>query len=133
MKDGDHTGLSLFRDKSAYIGVKRDGGKNKVIMVNGIDMDAKWNPIHPGTEKASQDVSQTKIYLRAAADVRPGNGHQAKFSYSTDGSSYRSLGDALSMGSSWEFFIGYRFAVFNFATQALGGSVTVEKFDVATP
>ena len=29
--------------------------------------------------------------------------------------------------------MGYRFAMFNYATQALGGAVTVRRFDLTTP
>jgi hypothetical protein len=29
--------------------------------------------------------------------------------------------------------MGYRFGIFNYATQALGGAVTVERFDLTTP
>jgi hypothetical protein len=31
----------------------------------------------------------------------------------------------------WAFFLGYRFAVFNFATKAVGGSVRVVSFGTA--
>lgn len=34
------------------------------------------------------------------------------------------------MTNAWEFFLGYRFAVFNHATQALGGKVRVERFEL---
>jgi hypothetical protein len=33
----------------------------------------------------------------------------------------------------WTYFLGYRFAIFDFATQALGGSVNVRRFELATP
>jgi hypothetical protein len=29
--------------------------------------------------------------------------------------------------------MGYRYAIFNYATQALGGSVKVQSFELATP
>ena len=29
--------------------------------------------------------------------------------------------------------MGYRFAIFNYATAALGGAVTVRRFDLTTP
>jgi hypothetical protein len=29
--------------------------------------------------------------------------------------------------------MGYRFAVFNYATQALGGMVTLQRFELSTP
>jgi hypothetical protein len=34
------------------------------------------------------------------------------------------------MLSTWQFFMGYRYAIFNYATQALGGEVTVSSFEV---
>ena len=36
------------------------------------------------------------------------------------------------MDNSWQFFMGYRYAIFNYATQALGGSVKVSSFEVST-
>jgi len=39
----------------------------------------------------------------------------------------------LTLNNSWEFFMGYRFGIFNYATQALGGAVTVRSFDLTTP
>ena len=55
------------------------------------------------------------------------------FLYSTDNTSFDQLGPAFTMDNSWEHFIGYRFAIFNYATQALGGAITVPWFDVSTP
>ncbi len=37
------------------------------------------------------------------------------------------------MTNAWQFFMGYRFGVFNYATQALGGAVKVASFELATP
>ncbi|WP_214105621.1 family 43 glycosylhydrolase [Acrocarpospora catenulata] len=74
-----------------------------------------------------------RIWLRANADVRPGSGRQARFSYSTDGVNFTALGSAFALNNSWRFFMGYRFGIFNYATQALGGSVTVRRFDLTTP
>ncbi|KLU87256.1 hypothetical protein MAPG_06257, partial [Magnaporthiopsis poae ATCC 64411] len=52
---------------------------------------------------------------------------QAVFSYSTDGSTWTRLG-AATMINEWNYFTGYRFAAFNFATKALGGQVTLKSF-----
>jgi hypothetical protein len=32
-----------------------------------------------------------------------------------------------------QFFMGYRYGIFNYATKALGGAVTVERFELSTP
>jgi beta-xylosidase len=133
MRDGDRAGLSLLRQSSAWIGVRRDAGVTRVAMVNGLSMDSNWNTTSTGTEAASATVSGGRIWLRATADIRPGSGRQGRFSYSTDGVTFTPLGTALTLNNAWQFFMGYRYGIFNFATQALGGAVTVRRFDLTTP
>jgi beta-xylosidase len=133
MRDGDRTGLAMLRDSSAWIGVKRDGGRNRVVMVNNLTMDSNWNTTNTGSEVASANFTGSRIWLRANADIRPGTGRQARFSYSTDGTNFTPLGTGLTLNNAWQFFMGYRFAVFNHATQALGGAVTLQRFDLSTP
>ena len=133
MKDGDRAGMVLLRDSSAWIGIKRDSGTTKVAMVNGLTMDSSWNTTGTGTEAASATVSGGTIWLRISADIRPGGNKQATFWYSTDGSTFRQLGPAYTMGTAWQFFMGYRFGIFNYATQSLGGTVGVPRFTLTAP
>ncbi|WP_231114818.1 family 43 glycosylhydrolase [Lentzea aerocolonigenes] len=133
MRDGDRSGLAMLRDSSAWIGVKRDNGRNRVVMVNGLTMDGNWNTTGTGTEIASANLTGNRIWLRANADIRPGSGRQARFSYSTDGVNFTSLGTGFTLKSDWQFFMGYRFGIFNHATQSLGGSVAVSRFELTTP
>jgi beta-xylosidase len=133
MQNGDRAGLALLRDSSAWIGVKRDNGATRVVMTNGLSMDSSWNTTGTGTEAAGANVSGGRIWLRANADIRPGSGRQGRFSYSTDGVNFTSLGPAFTFNNAWQFFMGYRYAMFNYATQALGGAVTFERFDLTTP
>ncbi|KAF4408499.1 MULTISPECIES: glycoside hydrolase 43 family protein [Streptomyces] len=133
MADGDRAGLALLRDSSAWIGVKRDGGGTRVVMIDNITMDSDWNTVSTGGEVAGTAVSGGRVWLRARADIRPGDGRQARFSYSTDGSSFTDLGPAFTLKNDWHFFMGYRFGIFNYATRALGGAVTVGRFELSTP
>jgi beta-xylosidase len=133
MANGDRAGLAMLRDSSAWIGVKRDAGGTRVAMTNGLTMDGNWNTTGTGAEQASAPVSGGRIWLRVNADIRPGSGRQARFSYSTDGTTYTSLGPAFTLNNAWQFFMGYRYAIFNHATQSLGGAVTVRRFDLTTP
>ncbi|ASW57725.1 RICIN domain-containing protein [Plantactinospora sp. KBS50] len=133
MRDGDRAGLAMLRDSSAWIGVRRDSGQTRVAMVDGLTMDSNWNTTGTGTERASAAVSGGRIWLRATADINPGSGRQARFSYSTDGTTFTSLGTAFTLNNAWQFFMGYRFGIFNYATQALGGAVTVNGFNLTTP
>jgi beta-xylosidase len=133
MLDGDRAGLALLRDTSAWVGVTREGGASRVVMVDGLTMDSNWNTTGTGTERAAAAFSGERIWLRATADIRPGGARPGRFSYSTDGSAFTPLGPDFSMHNDWPFFMGYRYAIFNHATQALGGSVTVARFELATP
>ncbi|MBQ0983694.1 glycoside hydrolase 43 family protein [Streptomyces sp. F63] len=133
MRDGDRAGLALLRDSSAWIGVRRDGGTARVVMVNGLTMDTNWNTTGTGSEAAGTTISGTRVWLRAQADIRPGAPRPGTFSYSTDGTTFTRLGPAFTMGNDWRFFMGYRYAIFNYATRALGGSVRVPRFDLTTP
>lgn len=133
MQDGDVAGLAALRDSSAWIGIKREGGAYRVVRVDGLTLDASWNTNDLGTEVESAEVAATRLWLRVAANVRTdAGGGQARFYYSTDGSQFTELGTAFTMKKNWEFFTGYRFAIFNYATVGLGGSVTVRSFELAT-
>jgi beta-xylosidase len=133
MKDGDRTGLALLRQSSAWIGVKKTGTTTTISMTNGLTMDGSWNTTSTGTEAASAPLTGDKVWLRVAADVRPGANSKGKFSYSTDGVAFTPLGPDFTMNNQWQFFMGYRYAIFNHATSSAGGAVTVRAFEVATP
>jgi beta-xylosidase len=133
MRDGDRAGLAMLRDSSAWIGIKRDNGATRVVLQNGLAMDGSWNTTNTGSEAASANVSGGRIWLRVAADIRPGSGRQARFSYSTDGTTFTSFGPAFTMNNAWQFFMGYRYGIFNYATTSLGGAVTVARFTLSAP
>jgi beta-xylosidase len=134
MANGDRSGLAMLRDQSAWIGVRKDNGTTRVSMTNGLSMSTSgWTTTGTGTEQAGATVTGGTIWLRVSANIQPGSGRTATFSYSTDGSTFRTLGPAFTLNNNWQFFMGYRFGVFNYATTALGGSVTVPRFDLTTP
>jgi len=66
-------------------------------------------------------------------DARPGAVRQGTFSYSTNGTTFTLIGSGYSLNNDWQFYPGYRFAIFNFATSALGGSVQLQSFQLTTP
>lgn len=136
MANGDVAGLAALRDQSAWIGVKKAAnGTTRVVVTTGIAQSTSdWSTTNQGSEAASADISGGKIWLRVEADVRTNSGGGfAKFSYSTDGTTFTPLGSNFTMTKNWQFFLGYRFGIFNYATTALGGSVTVESFEVTKP
>lgn len=126
-------GLVALRHLSAYVGVKKSAGASKITMVDGLALNkSNWENTSTGTEAASAAFSGTTVWFRMALDVR-NTGKTAKFSYSTDGSTFTSIGPVYALSTDWEFYPGYRYGIFNFATTALGGSVTLKSFEVTTP
>lgn len=131
MASGDRAGLSLLRHYSAWIGVVNDGGTTHIGVTTGLEMDSDWNTVSTGTETATADFSGSEIWLRVKADITPGAG-SGQFSYSLDGETFTDLGDSYVLNNDWQFFMGYRFGIFNFATTELGGSVVLSSFDLST-
>lgn len=97
-------------------------------MENNIEMNKKWQTTSTGTEVAATRVSVGRIWLRAFADIRPGSGRMAHFSWSADGRHFHSIGTPFVMNTDWHFFMGYRYAIFNYATKSLGGEIHVPSF-----
>ncbi|MFI2271246.1 MULTISPECIES: RICIN domain-containing protein [Catenuloplanes] len=134
MANGDRAGLAMLRDSSAWIGVRKDNGATRVSMTSGLTMSTNgWTTTGTGTEQAGATITGGRIWLRVTADIRPGAGRTATFSYSTNGTTFTTLGPAFTLNNNWQFFMGYRFGVFNYATSALGGAVTVNRFQVSAP
>ncbi|GLB39404.1 putative glycosyl hydrolases family 43 [Lyophyllum shimeji] len=133
LANGDRAGLALFRDSSAWIGVAKDNGAIRVAYASGITMvDSQWTTSSTGSIQASASIPTTgRIWLRATANVMPGANGKGSFAYSLDGQNFTPLGGQLSFITNWTYFLGYRFAIFNYATIALGGSVTVSSFTLA--
>ncbi|KAH8712018.1 glycosyl hydrolase [Phaeosphaeriaceae sp. PMI808] len=139
MADGDRAGAVLFRDVSAYIGVHKEGTTNKLVMVNNLNLNSDWSTKSTGSVAAtgpSIAAGTTDLWLRVQADITPAFGSNTArtttFWYSTDGKSFTQLGSAFPMTNTWQFFTGYRFGVFNFATKSLGGEITAKSFELKT-
>lgn len=133
MADGDRAGLALLRDSSAWVGIKRDGSSFTINFVNSITMNPDWTTLNTGVTVASTSTSARKVWLRIKADIRPGGSgtKNAQFYWSTDGNTFTQIGGNFAMKTEWQFFMGYRYGIFNYATKSLGGSVVVNSFTSA--
>jgi Beta xylosidase C-terminal Concanavalin A-like domain len=76
------------------------------------------SPNDNNTSRRATNISGGRVWLRVNADIRPGSGRQARFSYSTDGTTFTTLGPAFTLNNAWQFFMGYRYAIFNHAPKA---------------
>jgi hypothetical protein len=94
--------------------------------------ESGWKPKSTGAQVASASISSSsggRIWLRTKVNVLPGK-QQGTFQYSTDGTTFVNLGNAVTIVNDKIFFMGWRYGVFNFATKARGGSVTVRSFTI---
>ncbi|KAG6066128.1 hypothetical protein E4U32_006503 [Claviceps aff. humidiphila group G2b] len=142
MHDGDRAGLVLLRDLSSWIGIVNQNGVSTIAVWTNCsltrDNKSIWSTGSLGSLQASADIpphqngaaTPGSVWLRATADIAPSGPHTVNFAYSFDGIAFENIGDPFVMVKSWEFFLGYRYGIFNFATRALGGSVRVESFAV---
>ncbi|KAF2251682.1 glycoside hydrolase family 43 protein [Trematosphaeria pertusa] len=134
LAEGDRTGLAAFRDRSAYIGIHRSNGTNTIIAAFNATIDEfSGATLDNGTIVASIPVpSDTRIlWVRTNLDARPNGSKAAEFFYSMDGRRWEQLGGTYELYTGWAFFLGYRFAVFNYATVALGGQIRIKEWTVA--
>ncbi|MGC8830554.1 MAG: glycoside hydrolase family 43 protein [Verrucomicrobiia bacterium] len=121
MKDGDCAGLALLQKNYGLIGVKSENGTNYVIMVNAQSGH---------TEEVERIVlNQKTVFLKAECNFRNLK-DVAAFSYSLNGQSWIKIGNILKMKYTIPHFMGYRFALFNYATKEPGGFVDFDFFRV---
>lgn len=130
MKNGDEAGISLFTAKYGSIGVKMENGKKYVVttLSNG------WSSGHTtnaGVESARVELLQDKVYLKADANYY-GQADRGNFYYSLDGITWTKLGEELRMTySTGNHFMGYRFALYNFAKTTVGGYVDFDYYRIS--
>lgn len=122
LKDGDFAGLSALQRKFGQIGVKKVNGKNHIFMVSA----QTDKPV----ELQSIPLSQNEIYLKIACDFR-NRTDIARFYYSLNGETWNVIGEPLKMEYTlMEHFMGYRFGLFNYATQETGGYADFDWFRI---
>lgn len=123
MKNGDMAGLAAFQRKFGQVGVKIADGKKYLFMTN-----AETNtPV----EIQSIPLLQNNVYLKIECDFR-NKTDKARFYYSLDGQQWEPVGNTLHMEYTlMEHFMGYRFALFNYATIEPGGFADFDFFHIS--
>ena len=132
MRDGDCAGLAAFNGDSGVLTVKRQGRRYVLELTEqSVQLTEREKAVTAVDEKviASVRLRQPKVYLRIGGDFRPGR-DIATFYYSTDGKQWTQLGGEYKMRFDYRrFFMGTRYAIFNYATRQLGGYVDFDAFD----
>lgn len=130
MKPGDVAGFAAFNGDSGLLSVVKDS--------DGTWLSVSTSSVSIGDGHAITDVSDSEIkrlplrsdyvYLRIEADFRPGR-DIARFHFSTDGKKWQSVGTDFKMIFDYRrFFMGTRFAIYNYATLTPGGYVDIDYF-----
>ena len=121
MKDGDVAGLGLIQKNFGLAAVKITGNSKLIVMINASTGKA--------TEVASIPLQQNIVYFKASC-IFSNKQDTADFYYSLNGEDWTTLGTVLKMAYTIPQFIGYRFALFNYATKEVGGSADFDFFRI---
>lgn len=121
MKDGDIAGNAAFQKDYGYVGVKMVEGAKKIVMVNassGFPEEIETIPIE-----------KERVYFRIDFHYK-NQTDKANFYYSLDSKNWNFIGNTLQMTYKLDHFMGYRFALFSYATKTTGGFVDFDYFRV---
>lgn len=120
MHNGDVSGLSIFQVGDSSIAVLSEG-QRKIVVRNGDRIVAT----------AELPVEQASVWLR----LQTSRTHaEVRYSYSIDGLHFLEIDKSLPMQlHMFDYWVGQRICLFNYATKALGGYVDVDSFEYRTP
>jgi beta-xylosidase len=133
MKDGDCAGFSAFNGNSGLLTVKKLG--KKLVLETSeqiVALNDKTKAVENVETKVvnSYDLNVSEIWLRIDGDFRPGKNDVATFYYSLDGKNWtKTLENYRMIFDYRRFFMGSKFAIFNYATKKVGGMVDVDFFE----
>lgn len=132
MKDGDVAGFSAFNGHSALLSVIAENDRKYLSMSTNVvslrDSDKAVLAVEK-SEKERIELHQDIIYLRIDGDFRL-NKDIATFYYSLDNKKWMKIGTDFKMVFDYrKLFMGTKFAIFNYATKAIGGYVDVDEFN----
>ena len=133
MKDGDCAGFSAFNGNSGLLTIKKLG--KKLVLETSeqiVALNDKTKAVENVETKVvnTYDLNVSEIWLRIDGDFRPGKNDVATFYYSLDGKNWtKTLENYRMIFDYRRFFMGSKFAIFNYATKKVGGMVDVDFFE----
>lgn len=122
MKDGDCAGFAALQKKYGFVGVKASGDARSIVIVSA----ASDSPV----EVQSVPLAEKIVFLKLECDFR-NRADKAYCFYSLDGTKWTGIGKPLPMAYTLPHFMGYRFALFNYATKTTGGFVDFDYFRIS--
>jgi len=141
MKDGDCAGFAAFNGDSGVLTIKKEGKKLLLVMSEQkVSLTEREKAVTKVEETVVETVelpsallnSRTPACLRLkiTGDFQPGHHDAANFYYSLDGEQWTQIGtkNYRMVFDYRRFFMGTKFAIFNYATKKKGGYVDVDEF-----
>ena len=146
MKDGDCAGFAAFNGDSGVLTIKKKGNKLVLEMSEqSVKLTEREKAVTEVEEKVIETVTLNSknsarpngtldpsrtLNLKITGDFQPGHGDVANFFYSLDGKEWIQIGtkDYRMRFDYRRFFMGTKFAIFNYATKKTGGYVDVDEF-----
>ena len=133
MKDGDVAGFSAFNGDAGVVKVEKKGKKLFIVaesqsckLTDKEKLVTEVNVAEAYRNELAKGVKE--VYFRIDADFRPGT-DLATLYYSVDGEQWtKVLGDYKMIFDYRRFFMGSKFAIFNYATKKTGGHVDIDWF-----
>ena len=136
MKDGDCAGFCAFNGDSGVLTIKKKGKKLFLEMSEqAVQLTEREKAVTDVEEKVIESVTLNSklsiINLKITGDFQPGHNDAANFYYSLDGENWQQIGTKnYRMRFDYRrFFMGSKFAIFNYATKKKGGYVDVDCFE----
>jgi beta-xylosidase len=122
MKAGDCAGFIALQRRYGLVGVKMEEGTKYLVMISAESNE----PV----ELDRIPLDKKKVHLKIDCDFNERT-DIAYFYYSLDGKKWTAIGKPLQMSYTLPHFMGYRFGLFNYATETPGGYVDFDYFRVS--
>ncbi|MGN8844996.1 glycoside hydrolase family 43 protein [Niallia sp. HCP3S3_B10] len=119
MKNGDIAGFAAFQKDYGYVGVQVINDSKMITIVDA----------SPGSPVVVESIplEQERVYFRIDCDFKDSR-DKAYFYYSLNGLDWNRIGAELQMKYKLDHFVGYRYALFYFSTEEIGGYADFDYF-----
>jgi beta-xylosidase len=133
MKDGDCAGMIALQRRFGVVCVKMENGGKSIVMQTVLAgqerQRGRRGQSSPPVEVECVPLTQSTVYLKIECDFRSRT-DKAYFYYSLDGRAWTRIGSVLQMAYTLPHFMGYRFGLFNYATETAGGFVDFDHYHI---
>ncbi len=133
LNEGDFAGLCALEGNYGFVGITKQNGKNKIVMVERQPDGSLKNPneLYAARIVEAVDVAdkkQNKITLKMICAFSQGSENAQFFYYDSKAKKYVKIGGNKKLQFMLDHFTGCRFALFNYSTVKEGGSATFSNF-----